>query len=171
MPRASTKEAREDRRHKTLELRLAGHGIRAIARKQGIAVGTVCSDLDLMLGQLADQHAAEVSQLRSIQNRRYEKLLTTVWDKAKAGNLQALDRCIALLGRIDSIHGLSSEKSIAVLVNHQVNQLNIQPVSSEILAGYGQVIREIAAAQDNTVESDPLAEFQDGNGHRESFKV
>jgi len=169
LARASTKEAREDRRHKTLELRLAGHGIRAIARKQGIAVGTVCADLDLMLGQLADQHAAEVSRLRSIQTRRYEKLLSKVWPKAKAGALPSVDRCVSLLARIDRINGLDDGKSLAIWIQSQTEvRIGIgEDVPAERLKEYADVIRGLVAAQDVPAEADPQA----SNGHRECLTL
>jgi len=173
MGRASTKEALVDRRQQALELRLAGCHHRQIAKKLGVAPATAYADVEVMMAELADKHTAESVRLRSLQTRRYELLLNKIWDRATGGELSAVDRAVAILSRIDRINALDDGKSLAVWVQAQHRELTVNlqpPVQVEILEEYATIIHQIVAAQDATA-ADTLAEFQAGNGHRESFKV
>jgi len=164
---APNKESRQARRLGALELRLAGLPIRRIAERQGVSVSTCHNDLDVVLGDLVEQHTAGAAKLRAVQSARYESLLEPIWSTAKGGDLPAIDRCVALLTRLDKINGIDNSESISMLVNQQVTQINVQPaVRVEQLAEYAKIIRNLVA-KDDPVEAEPLAT----NGHRECFSV
>jgi len=168
---APNKESRQARRLGALELRLSGLPIRRIAERQGVSVSTSHNDLDKILSDLSDQHSAGAAQLRAVQSARYESLLWPIWDKAKGGDLAAIDRCVSLLGRIDRINGLDDGKSLAVWIQSQT-EVRIgtgEDVPAERLKEYADVIRQLVAAQDVPAEADTLAE--PSNGHRESLTV
>jgi len=167
---APNKESRQARRLGALELRLSGLPIRRIAERQGVSVSTCHNDLDVVLADLADQHSAGAAKLRAVQSARYE-LLWPIWDKARGGDLAAVDRCVSLLTRLDKINGIDNSESIALLVSQQVvNQVNVQEVTAKQLEEYGVVIREIAAlGPHDTAEVEP--EAAQPNGHKESFKI
>jgi len=163
---APNKESRQARRLGALGLRLSGLPIRRIAERQGVSVSTCHNDLDVVLGDLAEQHSAGAAKLRAVQSARYESLLWPIWDKARGGDLAAIDKCVSLLTRLDKINGLDDGRSLAIFVSQQVNQTNIQTdVTAKQLAEYADVIRGLAAlGEDTTAEADPLAE--PSNGHR-----
>jgi len=168
--KAATVAERKERRAQALELRLQGMEFRAIAKRLNIAPATVHKDVELMLSEMADTYSKEVSHIRATQMARYERLLAACWNQAIGGSLAALEKAISICSRIDAIHGLSSEKSIGVLVHQQVNQINVQEVSPQQLEDYAKIIHQIAAAQDDIAEAEPEA-ASSGNGHRESFTL
>jgi len=150
-----------------LNLRLSGLPHRQIAKKLGVALATAHGDIDLMLSELADSHSKEAAHLRSLQTRRYEKLLSKVWPVARLGDLPAVDRCVSLLGRIDKINGLDDGRSLAVWIQQTEVRIGTgEDVPAERLKEYAAIIRQIAA-QDDTAEAEP----QPTNGHKESFKI
>jgi len=158
MALAVNKEARTARRLSALDLRLSGMPIKKIATALKISPSTAHSDLNVVLGDLAEQHSAGAAQLRAVQSARYESLLEPIWSTAKRGDLAAIDRCVSLLTRLDKINGIDNSESIALLVSQQVvNQTNVQPITPQQLEAYGAVIRGIALGESDTVESDTLA--------------
>ncbi|MCL0099932.1 hypothetical protein M1O55_03575, partial [Dehalococcoidia bacterium] len=62
------------RRHRALELKIAGHSDRAIARNLGVGVSTAHNDVKNVLEDLAKRHLEEAANLRSLLNLRYEEL-------------------------------------------------------------------------------------------------
>ena len=117
-PRNSTPQ--KVRRLNVLDLSLSGLSLAKIGEKVGVSKSTAKCDLDRALGELAARHDEEAKVLRAKQTLRYEVLLSRVWDRATAGDLQFMDRAISLCTRIDSINGLSSEK-LNLLWMQQIN--------------------------------------------------
>jgi len=169
---AVNKEARQARRLNALDLRLSGLPIKEIATSLKISPSTAHSDLNVVLGDLAEQHSAGAAQLRAVQSARYESLLCEIWGKAKGGDLAAIDRCVSLLTRLDKINGIDNSESIALLVNQQVvNQTNVEPITPQQLEEYANVIREIASRREDAIAEAGTLPASSGNGHRESFKI
>ena len=161
--KAATVAERDHRRAQALELRLQGMEFRSIAKRLNIAPATAHNDVDLMLSELADTYSKEVVHIRATQTARYTRLLSSVWDKAIGGSLGAVEKAISICSRIDAIHGLSSEKSLAVL---NINQhINVQEVTPTQLEEYADIIRGLAAlGPHDTAEVDIQA--AQPNGHR-----
>ncbi len=146
---ALNKEARATRRLNALDLRLSGMPIKKIATALKISPSTAHSDLNVVLGDLAERHSAGAAHLRALQTHRYESLLCEIWGKAKGGDLAAIDRCVSLLTRLDKINGIDNSESIALLVSQQVvNQVNVQEVTAKQLEEYAEIIRNLAVQDD-----------------------
>ena len=77
------------RRHKALELKIAGHSDRAIARILDVDVSTAHRDVKNVLETLAREHAEEAANLRSLLTLRYEILFRTYYDQAGLRRLRA----------------------------------------------------------------------------------
>jgi hypothetical protein len=76
------------RRHKALELKIAGHSDRAIARIFDIDVSTAHRDAKNVLEAMAREHAEEAANLRSLLNIRYEEIFHAYYDQAVAGDVE-----------------------------------------------------------------------------------
>ncbi len=142
------------RRLQVLDLSLAGASQRKIADTLKISKTTAKSDLDKALGDLAAEHHEEAAYFRAKQTKRYELLLSKVWDRATNGDLPYMDRCIALLGKIDSINGLSSEKSIALWVQ----QVNVQSSGLQTLADVAKRMAERESLTERIASYVPVVE-------------
>ena len=68
------------RRHKALELKIAGHSDRAIARILDVDVSTAHRDVKNVLEALAREHAEEAANLRALLNIRYEELFHAYYE-------------------------------------------------------------------------------------------
>jgi len=142
-----------NRRMQALELSLSGLSMAKIAKELGCSKTLVHKDLSVAMEELTAKHDAEALAMRSKQTARYERLLASCWNKAIGGNLAALEKAVSICSRIDSIHGLSSEKSLSVLINQQINnELTIEPITPQQLEEYADVIRRLAALGDRTPE-------------------
>src|SRR5690348_9182032 len=121
-----------ERTAEALELRKAGHSYAAIAAKlgysnQGAAYKAVKRALDRTLQEPADE-------LRRVEVERLDDLLAGLWDKAKGGNLWAVDRALAIMQRRAELLGLDAKPA--------------EPVDERPYAGLSDddLNREIAAA-------------------------
>ena len=74
------------RRHKALELKIAGHSDRAIAHILDVDVSTAHRDVKNVLEAMAREHAEEAANLRALLNIRYEELFNAYYDQAIAGD-------------------------------------------------------------------------------------
>ena len=121
------------RRHKALELKIAGHSDRAIARMLDVDVSTAHRDVKNVLEALAREHAEEAASLRSLLNVRYEALFQAYYDNAIAGDTEAAKICVGILERVAKINGVIPDRSL-VTVDQRAMKFD-QPVTFTIEPG------------------------------------
>ena len=112
MSRTSTAREREVRRHDVLQLVIGGATEHQVAAKLNISQAQVNADVRKRLGELAKFDLEAANEHRAMQELRYNRLLLTVWNTATGGDLEAIDRAVKILTRIDAIWGLVQEKPV-----------------------------------------------------------
>jgi len=140
MSRSKTSKERmtaAERRPKVVSMRKAGYGQREIADQLGIAVSTVCKDLQFALEEYGAATAREVSEMRALDNARIEEMIKAIWLKAKSGQVTAIDRVVKLLERRAKLNGLDGVVKVAPT----------DPTGENPYRGYtdAELMREIAA--------------------------
>lgn len=102
------KKERRDRMHEALGLRLAGYPYRAIAKTMKISVATSHKYVEDALKDITRDRAEEVLDL---ELHRCDELLAVAYEKAVRGDLFAMDRCLAIMTKIEKLHGVESPKA------------------------------------------------------------
>lgn len=105
-----------ERRAAALELRKQGGSYREIAetmRNEGKAPETydytlAWKDVTDELRRLNEENGASVEEMRQLQLEQLNALWTKQYDLALEGDGWALDRCLAIQGRIGALFGLSA---------------------------------------------------------------
>lgn len=69
----------EERRHRVLQLKLAGLSLQAIAGQTGVGKTQVFNDLKRRLSELAQSDQEGANEMRSLQLARYESMLAPLW--------------------------------------------------------------------------------------------
>ena len=121
------------RRHKALELKIAGHSDRSIARILDVDVSTAHRDVKNVLEALAREHEEQAASLRSLLNVRYEALFQAYYDNAIAGDTEAAKICVGILERVAKINGVIPDRSL-VTVDQRAMKFD-QPVTFKIDPG------------------------------------
>ena len=131
------------RRHKALELKIAGHSDRAIARMLDVDVSTAHRDVKNLLEDLAKKHLEEAANLRSLLNLRYEELFHAYYDQAIAGDVEATKLVVGIMERVAKINGVIPDRSL-VTVDQRAVKFD-EPVTFNIEASTGRLgIDELA---------------------------
>ena len=131
------------RRHKALELKIAGHSDRAIARMLDVDVSTAHRDVKNLLEDLAKKHLEEAANLRSLLNLRYEELFHAYYDQAIAGDVEATKLVVGIMERVAKINGVIPDRSL-VTVDQRAMKFD-EPVTFNIEASTGRLgIDELA---------------------------
>ena len=100
------------RRNKALELKIAGHSDRAIARILNVDVSTAHRDVKNVLEALAPEHAEEAANLRALLNIRYEALFHAYYDQAVGGDVEATKIVVGIMERVAKINGVIPDRSL-----------------------------------------------------------
>jgi len=126
------------RRHKALELKIAGHSDRAIARMLDVDVSTAHRDVKNVLEAMAREHAEEAANLRALLNIRYEELFHAYYDQAVGGDVEATKIVVGIMERVAKINGVIPDKSLVTVDQRSVHLAD------------GEVTFSIEAASGNT---------------------
>lgn len=103
----NTKQRRE-RINQALEHRTNGLTYRQIAQKMHIDVKTAHTYVHDALKEITRENAENVLTL---ELKRYDHLLHTTYTQALNGDLHALDRTLAIMKRIETLHGVETPKT------------------------------------------------------------
>ena len=109
------------RRHKALELKIAGHSDRAIARILDVDVSTAHRDVKNVLEALAREHAEEAANLRALLNIRYEELFHAYYDQAVGGDVEATKIVVGIMERVAKINGVIPDRSLVTVDQRSVH--------------------------------------------------
>ena len=138
------------RRHKALELKIAGHSDRAIARMLDVDVSTAHRDVKNVLEALAREHAEEAANLRSRVTLRYEILFRAYYDQAVAGDADATKICVGIMERMAKINGVIPDRSL-VTVDQRALHLDSGEVTFSIAAASGNMAEMMYGAEKDAV--------------------
>jgi len=138
------------RRHKALELKVAGHSDRAIARILDVDVSTAHRDVKNVLEAMAREHAEEAANLRALLNIRYEKLFHAYYDQAIAGDTEATKIVVGIMERMAKINGVIPDRSL-VTVDQRSVHLADGEVTFNIEAASGNMAKMMYGAEEDGV--------------------
>ena len=138
------------RRHKALELKIAGHSDRAIARILDVDVSTAHRDVKNVLEALAREHAEEAANLRALLNIRYEELFHAYYDQAIAGDTEATKIVVGIMERVAKINGVIPDRSL-VTVDQRSVHLTDGEVTFSIEAASGNMGKMMYGAEEDAV--------------------
>lgn len=131
-----------EQRRKVVAANLLGGATYAeIGRALNVSKGTVASDYKAILKEWREHYAAKADEYLALQLRRLDTLLNALWDEAKAGNVQKMDRVLAIMDRQSSLLGLS--KGVTLTTNHvsvpiQIVEVNLTENESPLLLELGE---------------------------------
>jgi hypothetical protein len=103
--------ARARRGKEALELRLAGLSYADIGDRMGVSSPRAFQLVSDELARLNEKRAETAEAVTRIELERLDRLLATVWEKAEAGDLAAIDRVLAIQQRRARLLGLDAEKA------------------------------------------------------------
>jgi len=103
---ASQRFTRSERRLRAVELRKAGLTLEQIACQLNSSKSTIDRDLKRTLHEIHTQTQDAIQDMRDLENIRLESLLRSVWPKAIAGHLGALDTALKIHEKIVKLNGL-----------------------------------------------------------------
>ena len=138
------------RRHKALELKIAGHSDRAIARMLDVDVSTAHRDVKNVLEAMAREHAEEAANLRALLNIRYEELFHAYYDQAVGGDVEATKIVVGIMERVAKINGVIPDRSL-VTVDQRSVHLADGEVTFNIEAASGNMAKMMYGAEEDEV--------------------
>ena len=115
----------ELRRHRVIQMKIAGASERQIAEQEGVSPATIFKDVKAGLKAHADASSKDREELRSLMMLRYERLVMTWWPLAIGGDYRAAEILRGYLADIRTINGLDP-KGPLVVTNNQFNQEVLQ---------------------------------------------
>jgi hypothetical protein len=97
-----------ERRSKALELRKSGLTFAQIGRALGCSEQRAHKVVTEELGRLNSQRAEQAAEVTRLELQRLDDLLLGLWDSAKAGDLQAVDRALKIMERRARLLGIDA---------------------------------------------------------------
>ena len=123
MPKQNGAEiARTERRMRILQAKVAGASVRQIAETEKLSVGQIQKDVQRALGELAREHVGHADHVRALQMERYNQLLLRWYNRALAGEVEAIKVVLTIMDKISQINGVIPDKS---LISIQQNSFNV----------------------------------------------
>ena len=99
------------RAREALQLRLSGASYQEIADHLNISPSTAHGDVQKALHDIPRQ---EAEQLRQIEAHRLDRLQRAVWGLAVKGDMQAVDRALAIIEKRVRLYGLNAPAQLEV---------------------------------------------------------
>lgn len=85
---------------------VAGASQREIARQLEVSLGTVNRDVSAIFDAYKAHYTDMHQNFLTVQQRRYDVLLNSVWNLAKDGNLAQLDRALLIMDKQNALMGI-----------------------------------------------------------------
>lgn len=98
--------ARTERRLQVLQLTEQGNTCREIGARLGVSAATVSNDLKAVLLELSERQAKQTEQWRGLEASRLDTLQAGAWEKARTGNLAAIEAVLSIMVRRAKLLGL-----------------------------------------------------------------
>jgi hypothetical protein len=138
---AQNKVQIEQRRKLVAANLLGGLTYAEIGRALNVSKATIASDYKAILAEWRQHYAAKADDYLGLQLRRLDTLLNALWDDAKGGNLQKLDRVLAIMDRQSALLGLSKGITLStnnVTVPIQIVEVNLTDAESPLMLELGE---------------------------------
>ncbi len=85
---------------------LAGASYRDIAAALGVSKSTVANDFKAIIKEWREQYTDDIDSWAKIQLRRLDVLINAIWDRARNGDYQAIDRVMKLMHQQSKLLGI-----------------------------------------------------------------
>jgi hypothetical protein len=139
---AGQRIAIEQRRKVVAANLLAGATYAEIANALKVSKGTVASDYKAIIKEWRDHYADKADKFLAMQLRRLDMLLNSLWEDAQKGNMQKLDRALAIMDRQNALLGLNKgvvlSNNTTTVVPIQIVEVNLTDAESPLLLELGQ---------------------------------
>ncbi len=109
---SAAKARKVDAQGMALELRRAGHGYQEIANRLGCSLSTAHGYIKEAMAEARVQIDADAAELKAEEYSRLDGMLAALWDAAKLGDLQAIDRVLKIMERRAKLLGLDAPTKI-----------------------------------------------------------
>jgi hypothetical protein len=119
---------------------LAGATYSEIATALKVSKGTVASDYKAIIKEWREHYADKADQFLALQLRRLDMLLNSLWTDAQQGNMQKLDRALAIMDRQNTLLGLNKG---ATFNTTNVTEMPIQVVEIHYDTGESPLMLEL----------------------------
>ena len=133
--------ARQQRRYRVLQAKVAGATVRQIAEQENVSPAQIQKDVHRVLGELSKEHVGMADSVRSMQMERYNQLLLRWYQGALNRDADATNIVLKIMDKISQLHGIIPDKAT---IQFQQNSFNVndQPVTFVI-----------ESANDNTTDN------------------
>jgi hypothetical protein len=101
------------RRERILSLRLAGLTYAQIGSQVGVSKQAAHANVRKVLDELAQWNRGATECLRALESERLDALARGIWVKAIGGDVQCIDRMLAIMARRAKLFGLDAPTKIA----------------------------------------------------------
>lgn len=116
MPKQNGAEiARQQRRMRVLQSKVAGASVRQIAEQEGVSAGQIQKDVNRALGELSKEHIGHADQVRSMQMERYNQLLLRWYQPALRQDAEATNIVLKIMDKISQINGVIPDKPLIAI--------------------------------------------------------
>ena len=112
MSRKSSQAQREMRRKQVAANLTGGMNYRDMAEALDVSIGTVANDVKIIMGRWEREQADQFNEWVALEQRRLDRLLNAIWDKALAGELGAIDRVLSIEARRAKLLGLDAPQKL-----------------------------------------------------------
>lgn len=102
------------RASRALALRIEGNNFREIGAALKCDTATAWRDVDRCIQELCEGNRETTEVMRTLEADRLDALHATLWPRALAGELPAVDRVLSIMARRARLFGLDTPAKIAV---------------------------------------------------------
>ena len=120
--------ARQQRRMRVLQAKVAGASVRQIAEQESVSVAQIQKDVQRSLGELAREHVGHADTVRAMQMERYNQLLLRWYNRALNHDPDATNIVLKIMDKISQINGVIPDKSMIQIQQNSFN-VNDTPVT------------------------------------------
>jgi hypothetical protein len=113
MSRKSKLAAIEERRKKVAVNLLAGLTYRQMAEALDVSVGTIASDVKIILGRWRREQVQTVDDYVTLQMRRFERAVHAVWKPVTDGDQRAIQTFLQIHDRMERLVGMNKPLKVA----------------------------------------------------------
>jgi len=105
--RSKSKRAEiEERRKQVAANLLGGLNYREMAEALGVSIGTIASDVKIIMGRWEREQVESINEWVALEDRRLDRLLNALWNDALAMNFSAIDRVLSIQNQRAKLKGL-----------------------------------------------------------------
>jgi hypothetical protein len=126
---------RAERAGQALDLRKAGLTFREIGDRMGVTEQRAHKIVTQELARLNGKRTESAEAVTRLEIERLNALMSAVWEKAKAGDLAAIDRVLAIMLRRARLLGIDAEKQPPPAGEMTLNVIEMIVTDGEIAHG------------------------------------